>query len=180
MTSLTGKFLLASKELLDPNFARSAVLIVRHDDEGAFGLIVNRPTPVSVGKALGESIDAALTNTRAIYAGGPCEGPVFVAHADEAIGGESPLPNLFITTDRDAIETLLMANANPLKVFATYSGWSPNQLESELQEGSWLVCDASAAQVFADDQNLWSTLFSRVHLSKYLPPDRIPDDPTVN
>lgn len=180
MKSLTGKFLLASKDLLDPNFARTAVLIVRHDEEGGFGLIVNRPTPVTVGKALGDAIDAAEASNHAIYSGGPCEGPVFVAHADPAIGGESPLPDVYITTDREAIETLLMANATPLKVFATYSGWSPSQLESELEEGSWAVCDASAAQVFTEDKNLWTHLFSRIHLSKYLPPDRIPDDPSVN
>ena len=180
MKSLAGKFLLASKALIDPNFARTAVLIVRHDDDGAFGLIVNRPMPLTVGAALGDTIDAAVNVDAAIFSGGPCEGPVFVAHGDPGIGGDSPVDNVFITTDREAIETLLVAQSSPLKVFGTYSGWSPSQLESELDEGSWLVCDATAGHVFSVDPNLWSALFSRAHLSKYVPPDRIPDDPSVN
>ncbi|MDB5328274.1 MAG: hypothetical protein JWM57_3843, partial [Phycisphaerales bacterium] len=158
MASLAGKFLLASKTLLDPNFARAAVLIVRHDEDGAFGLIVNRPMEITVGNALGDTIEAAKDNDAAIFSGGPCEGPVFVAHADAAIGGDSPLGDVFITTDREAIEALLFSNATPLKVFGTYSGWSPSQLEGELEEGSWVVCDATAGQVFSEDQNLWSTL----------------------
>ena len=180
MASLAGKFLLASKTLLDPNFARAAVLIVRHDEDGAFGLIVNRPMEITVGTALGGTIDAANNIEAPIYSGGPCEGPVFVAHADSSVGGESPVNNVFITTDREAIEGLLISDASPLKVFGTYSGWSPDQLENELEEGSWVVCEATAGQVFSSEDNLWSTLFSRAHLSKYVPPDRIPDDPSVN
>ena len=180
MTPLVGKFLLASKTMLDPNFAKAAVLIVRHDDDGAFGLIVNRPMPVTVGAALGDAIEVAANVDAAVYSGGPCQGPVFVLHADPAIGGDAPLDDVFVTTDRDAIEALLLSQAQPIKFFGTYSGWSPNQLENELEEGSWVVCDATAAQVFSEEDNLWARLFSRAHLSKYLPPDRIPDDPSVN
>jgi putative transcriptional regulator len=180
MASLTGKFLLASRTLLDPNFARAAILIVRHDDEGAFGLIVNRPMTVSVKAALGDAIDAAVTVDASVYSGGPCDGPVFVLHGDPLVGGESPLPDVFCTTDRDAIEALLVAATKPFKVFGTYSGWSPNQLEGELEEGSWIVCDATAAHVFSGDPNLWQHLSSRANVSKYVRPDRIPDDPSVN
>lgn len=180
MASLAGKFLLASKTLLDPNFARAAVLIVRHDDEGAFGLIVNRPMPVTVGHALGDTMEAAENVTDALYSGGPCQGPVFVLHGDPAIGGDTPLDDVFVTTDRDAIEALLLSQAEPIKIFGSYSGWSPSQLESELDEGSWVVCDATAGQVFSAEENLWSRLFSRAHLSKYVRPEQIPDDPSVN
>ena len=180
MKSLAGRFLLASKSLLDPNFAQTAVLIVRHDGDGAFGLIVNRPMPVTVGAALGDTIDAAINVDAAIFSGGPCEGPVFVAHSDSAIGGDSPLNDVYITTDREGIEALLIAQSGPIKVFGTHSGWSPSQLETELAEGSWVVCDATASQVFSTDPNLWSTLFSRALVSRYIPPDRIPDDPSVN
>ena len=180
MKSLTGKFLLASRELLDPNFARSAVLIVRHDAEGAFGLIVNKPMPVSVKAALGSTIDAAATVDAAVYSGGPCDGPVFVLHSDEAVGGESPVAGVYCTTDRDAIEALLVAATTPIKIFGSYSGWSPDQLEGELEEGSWVVCDAMASHVFSADPNLWQHLTSRANVSKYVRPDRIPDDPSVN
>ena len=180
MKSLTGKFLLASRTLLDPNFARSAVLIVRHDADGAFGLIVNKPLPISVKAALGSAIDAAATVDAAVYSGGPCDGPVFVLHGDDTVGGESPVSGVFCTTDRDAIEALLVAATHPLKVFGSYSGWSPDQLEGELEEGSWLVSDATAAQVFSADPKLWQHLSSLANVSKYVRPDRIPDDPSVN
>lgn len=180
MQSLAGKFLLASKTLLDPNFAQTAVLIVRHDDDGAFGLVVNRPLPVTVSAALSDTIDAAAAIDASVYSGGPCEGPVFVLHGDPAIGGDSPVAGVFVTTDRDAIEALMVAGSEPLKVFGTYSGWSPSQLEGELEEGSWLVCDASAEHVFSTDKQLWTHLTSRTQLSKYIDPDRIPDDPSVN
>lgn len=180
MEPLVGKFLLASKTLLDPNFARTAVLIVRHDDDGAFGLIVNRPLPVTVGSALGDTIEVAANVDAHVYSGGPCQGPLFVLHADPAIGGDAPLPDVFVTTDRDAIEALLVSQSEPIKFFGTYSGWSPSQLEGELEEGSWVICDATAGQVFSVDPNLWSHLFSRTHLSKYMRPDQIPDDPSVN
>lgn len=180
MQPLTGKFLLASRDLLDPNFVRSAVLIVRHDAEGAFGLIVNRPTNLTVAAALGETIETAAANDASIFSGGPCRGPVFVLHADPAIGGESPLDGVYVTTEREAIETLMAAQASPLKVFGTHSGWAPDQLEGELAEGSWLVCDAKAGEVFSPDVELWSRLFSKAQLSKYIRPDRIPDDPRVN
>ncbi|MGC4032283.1 MAG: YqgE/AlgH family protein [Tepidisphaeraceae bacterium] len=180
MQSLAGKFLLASRTLLDPNFVRTAVLIVRHDDDGAFGLVVNRPLPVTVSAALSDTIDAAATIDASIYSGGPCDGPVFVAHGDPAIGGDSPVSGVYVTTDRDAIEALMVANAEPLKVFGTYSGWSPSQLEGELEEGSWLICDASAEHVFSTDQDLWTRLTSRTQLGKYIDPNRIPDDPSVN
>ena len=180
MTALTGKFLLASRDLLDPNFARAAVLVVRHDEEGAFGLIVNRPMNLTVAAALGDAIQAAGSSDATVFSGGPCQGPVFVLHADPAIGGESPLDGVFVTTDREAIETLMLAQSSPLKVFGTYSGWSPQQLEGELAEGSWLVCDVRPGDVFSPDVELWSRLFSRTQLSKYIRPDQIPDDPSVN
>jgi len=180
MSSLTGQFLIASHKLLDANFAKSVVLIVRHDDDGAFGLIVNRPMPVTVAKALETIIDGAGQADMPIYAGGPCEGPVFVAHANAGLGGESAVPGVFITTDSDAIQTLLIASPDDIKFFASYSGWSPGQIEGELAEGHWLMFPAAAAEVFSIADHLWQRLMTRVNLSKYIDPSKIPDDPSVN
>jgi putative transcriptional regulator len=177
---LAGKFLLASAALGDPNFARSVVLIIRHDAEGAFGLVINKPLSVSVREALGESIPAARSCEAPVYSGGPCQGPVFVLHADPSIGGEEPLASLYVTTDREAIEQLLHDAADPIKLFASYSGWGAGQLENELGESSWLVVDADADEVFSVDPHLWSRLSTRANLSKFVDPQRIPDDPSVN
>jgi putative transcriptional regulator len=178
--SLIGKFLLAGHKLLDPNFARTVVLIVRHDEQGAFGLVINRPMNLTIGKAIGPIIESASNVEEPVYFGGPCEGPVFVLPTDAGIGGDEPLSGVFTTTDRDAIETLLAGAAEPLKLFASYSGWGAAQLEGELAEGSWVVCDAKIDEVFSIDEHLWSRLHTRAHLSRYVDPDRIPDDPSVN
>lgn len=180
LKSLVGKFLLSSNTLLDPNFLRTVVLIVRHDEEGAFGLVVNRPMTITVATALASVIEEANNVDAPVYFGGPCQGPVFVLHGDPAIGGESPVDGVFVTTDREAIEALLIAGSEPIKFFASYSGWSQGQLEGELAENSWIICDAGIGEIFATSDTLWSRLHTQVNLSKYVNPDMIPDDPSVN
>lgn len=181
MESLAGKFLIAGPTLLDPNFVRSVVLIVRHDDEGAFGLVVNRPIPnVTIGAALGETMPTAAENGEPIYAGGPCQGVAFILHTDPTIGGEEASDGVYATTDREAIESLLQNQIEPFKLFASYSGWGAGQLESELTEGSWVVCPSSQPEIFSIDPHLWSRLHARAQLSKFVPIERIPDDPHVN
>lgn len=181
MESLAGKFLIAGPTLLDPNFARSVVLVIRHDDEGAFGLVINRPIPnVTVAAALSEALPAASESEEPIYAGGPCQGVAFILHTDPTIGGEEAPGGVYATTDREAIENLLQNQAEPFKLFASYSGWGAGQLENELTEGSWVVSPASQAEIFSIDPHLWSRLHTRAQLSKFVPLERIPDDPSVN
>src|SRR4051794_21518657 len=82
MDNLTGHFLVASPHLGDPNFFRSVVLVIRHDEEGAFGVVLNRPLPSTVGeiwKALGAS---GIENEQPIYLGGPVTGPLLAVHGD--------------------------------------------------------------------------------------------------
>ncbi|MBC7783753.1 MAG: YqgE/AlgH family protein [Burkholderiales bacterium] len=180
MESLVGKFLLAGPALLDPNFVRTVVLVIRHDDDGAFGLVINRPTKISIADAMGAEMDAAATVGDPIYFGGPCQGPVFILHTESSVGGDEAVPGVFTTTDREAIESLLQTQSEPLKIFASYSGWGAGQLENELEEGGWLICEASLEEVFAVDPNHWSRLFTRINISRFVSPDRIPDDPSVN
>ncbi len=180
MESFAGKFLVAAPPLLDPNFVRSVVLLIRHDKDGAFGLVINKPMPVTVSAALGDAIESAKSVEAPVYTGGPCQGPVFVLHVDPTVGGDEPIGGVYVTTDREAIEQLLGAAAEPLKLFASYSGWGAGQLENELNEGSWTVLDAAADEVFSVDAHLWPRLRTRVNLSKYVDTNRIPDDPTVN
>jgi len=180
LKSLVGKFLLASQTLEDPNFARSVVLVVRHDKDGAFGLIINRPMRVSIGEAIGNAIESAQDSQALIHFGGPCQGPVFMLHTDFPTGGDEPVEGLYVTTDRDAIERLIQNEAQPMKLFASYSGWSSGQLENEIGDGSWLICDAGNEEIFDADTNTWQRLFTRTNLSKFIDAERIPDDPSTN
>lgn len=180
MDNLVGKFLLATPALQDPNFVQSVVLIVRHDEEGAFGLVVNRTMPLTVKKALGSVIDAAMLVEDPVYFGGPCQGPVFVLHGDGAIGGERIAAGVYFSAEREIIEALLENLIDPAKYFGSYSGWGPSQLEHEIEIGSWTLCEASRDEIFSVDTNLWSRLHTRAGLSKYVDPDKIPEDPSVN
>ncbi|HEY0007588.1 MAG TPA: YqgE/AlgH family protein [Tepidisphaeraceae bacterium] len=180
MKSLAGKFLLATPMLVDPNFARAVVLIIRHDDDGAFGFIINRPMPATVADAIGPSVEAAAECNDPVYFGGPCQGPVFAFHQHPLHGGEEPLSGVYVTTERHVIESLLTENAQPMKILATYSGWGSEQLESEMAEGSWIVCEAKPDDIFDADKDLWSRLHTRINLGRYVRPDQIPDDPSLN
>lgn len=175
-----GQLLVASRQLRDPNFARAVVLIVQHDDSGAVGLVLNRPLDVSVAEAVGGEVLAAAEVEKPVHQGGPCPGPLMVLHADAIAGGDEVLPGVRFTAQRDEIESLMRSGADPAKYFANYSGWGAEQLENELAEGAWITGEASAAEVFSDDETLWTKLMTRLTLGRWIDSNRIPDDPSVN
>lgn len=191
MASLAGHFLVAGPTLVDPNFFRTVVLIVQHNDQGALGLVLNRPTTATVadvwaklageeGEAESESADGVeLGVTGSIRHGGPCEGPLMVLHDEPAAGDLEIIPGLYFTTDRGKIEHLLQFHTSHALVFVGYSGWSAGQLESELASNSWLVAPAKATDPF-DPTVTWGRLATRALLSPYVRPEQIPDDPSVN
>ena len=177
--TLRGKFLLAGGDLIEPNFARTVILIVRHDADGALGLVVNRPLGVTLDEACGERVPSARGVGVPLFHGGPCEGPVMAVHAvaelatatdaaeedddDEEPWSESVGPGVWFTTRTEALVALMgrvreslaeeaeeaVAGRVGVKFAAGYAGWGSGQLESELLEGSWQVCDAPPADVFA-------------------------------
>jgi putative transcriptional regulator len=156
MTSLAGSFLVAKPILPDPNFAQTVVLMLRHNDEGAFGLIVNRPT----------KSDAVPFP---VYVGGPCKGEGLIllhGHADWAAAEDEPAeevaPGVYLgdaeclqrATDREQA-----GEAARFRVFVGYSGWGPDQLESELAAGAWIITPASGELVFDTPiDQLWDRL----------------------
>src|SRR6476620_6048920 len=115
---------------MDPNFARSIVLIVREDEDSVIGLVLNRPLELSVEQACGDQIDAADGVHQFIHQGGPCPGPLMVLYAsndgDEA-DGEAVVPGIRFTAQRDEIEELMRRAPQRVKYFANYSGWGPGQ-----------------------------------------------------
>jgi putative transcriptional regulator len=179
--SRRGKLLIASATMLDPNFARSVVLIVRDDeDEGAFGLVLNRTLDVTVASAIGDQVEAAKSVEAPLSQGGPCQGPLTVLHASEAVGGEQVIPGVLFTADREQIESIMWHNVSPVRYMAGYAGWSPAQLDNEIDAGAWVLTPATAEHVFDGSENLWSRLSAWLTLEKAVRWDRIPDDPSVN
>ncbi len=179
--SLTGQLLLASPALRDPNFARSVVLIGVHSDEGAMGVVLNRPSQVTVGEAVPQ-LQAALEEHEPVYVGGPVQPSSIVLLAeflDPDLAGLLVLGRIgFPAPDAD-IEELIQATARG-RVFAGYAGWSEGQLDAELDQGDWIVQPAQPEDVFSEEPaDLWSEVLTRKGGS-YALVARMPMDPSVN
>ncbi len=180
MASLRGQFLIAAPQLVDPNFARAVVLILQHDENGAMGVIINRPLSISVHDACQQSAEVDCPIAAPLHAGGPCEGPLIALHGHGEPQQPPLLHGVWFDMERPKLERLFADCERPMKFIANYAGWGPGQLEMEMEEGAWLTVAASAETIFADAEGLWDTLLTRVTLGRWIDPSRIPDDPSMN
>jgi putative transcriptional regulator len=180
MESIVGKLLLASPRLADPNFARTVVLMIQHNEEGALGLILNRPLEITVRQACEQSLGEECEVEEFLHQGGPCEGPLMVVHGNEMEKDADVLPGVFFTTEKAKIEALLKQQIVLARYFVGYAGWTAGQLESEMESDSWIVAEAAPDFIFQQQPNLWMKLMRGRALSQWVDPSRIPDDPTVN
>ena len=183
MNSITGHFLVASPYLPDGNFFRSVVLMVQHNDEGALGLVLNRP----VDKRLSEVWEMATGNpcdtSEPLYLGGPCEGPLMCLHRQMQFSEEIVLEDLFFTTDRDNLTGVVNHGEGEFRVFSGYSGWGGGQLDAELEAGGWMTTPATSELVLGDPTDLWKKLTSDIGGEIMLDTLAIkhrPTDPSLN
>ena len=173
--TLRGRLLVAAPILHDPNFHRTVVLVAEHDDDGAMGLVLNRPTDTPVGDALPE-LTAIAGESDPVFLGGP-------------VALESVLAIAELDDPEDASELLFGAVGFvqepdvPVvrgRVFLGYAGWGAGQLESELAEESWLVLPAEPDDLFSDDPDgLWSSVLRRQG-GPYALLSLMPPDPSLN
>lgn len=178
---MRGQLLLAAPSLDDPNFHQSVVLLIAENDDGLLGVILNSPLEVTVADALGENVESAAEIAQPLYRGGPCRGPMMVLHGDDLIDGQTVVPGVRYTDDREAIERVMSTN-DPArsKYFIGYAGWGAEQLEREIAEGSWLLTPATQADAFADAEDLWQRLSVRATLGRFVKPGDIPPNPNLN
>ncbi len=158
MNSLQGHFLIASQELTDPNFFQAVVLLVQHDDDGAMGMIVNRPSDTPLKKLWSKVEKGPCRFPGLLYRGGPCEGPLMALHDAPELADSTVLDGLYYSTGRDTIAELVAKPPQFLRIIAGYSGWGAGQLESELAEDSWRVLPAKREHLQEDDAQLWRKL----------------------
>lgn len=183
--SCSGKLLIASPYLNDPNFLRSVVLIVTHDQEGAFGLSLNRPTDRRLSEVVEMSLPAGkVREDDFIYEGGPVEGPLLAIHDLAGLG--APVGDegteIWVTGEEDHLRLLLTRLDINVRFVAQYSGWGPGQLDMELQTGGWLVGAADAESVFECADKVWESAVNRCgrDVLQSLSPGLRFDDPSVN
>lgn len=180
MSTYRGQLLIASRGLRDQNFHQTVVLIVEHGDAGAIGVVLNRPLDVTVSDACADAIPGASSVEAPLHLGGPCEGPLIALHGDPGCGGDEVIPGVHFSRDQEEIESLMWGNKTPVKYIAGYSGWAPNQLETEIESGAWLVALATVEQVYAPPKAQWSRLTAWIALGKQFDPESIPEDPSLN
>jgi putative transcriptional regulator len=159
--SLTGRLLVSSPALLDANFRRTVVLMTHHDEEGAAGLVLSRPSELVIAEAVPDLGPLPYVD-EVVYVGGPVqpEAVVVLVEYDELDDDAEPiLGNVaYLPPDR-AGEELPLRRA---RVFAGSSGWAPGQLEAELAQPAWIVVPAAPDDVFATDPDeLWRSVVQR-------------------
>ena len=161
---LTGHFLISEADMIDPNFHRTVVLLVNHDREGAFGLIVNKRLEISLSDVLPDFKNEPA-GARPLYVGGPVQQQyLFTIHSGFPSSVSSPhakvpLEQVTFEPDFQSIADYLKVEwaslpedmRPPVNFYAGYSGWAADQLEAEIERGSWVIRPAAAKHVFADN-----------------------------
>jgi putative transcriptional regulator len=159
--SLAGQLLISSPSLIDPNFRRTVVLMTHHDEEGAVGLVLSRPSELRIADAVPDLGDLPYAD-EVVYVGGPVqpEAVVVLIELDEEREDAEPIVGR-IAYMPPGVDTWELG-ASRARVFAGYSGWGPGQLESELAETAWIVARAEPEDVFAPDPDeLWRAVLQR-------------------
>ena len=178
---LRGRLLVAAPTLTDPNFSRTVVLVTEHSDDGAMGIVLNRPSAMVVAEVVPELADLAGEEA-VIHLGGPVQPEALVVLAE--------------FRDRDAAAAIVVADVGLVsadsetadlaeatrrgRVFAGYAGWGPGQLEAEVEEDAWIVEPPVPGELFSEDhESLWSAVLERKG-GRYALLARMPRDPSLN
>jgi putative transcriptional regulator len=185
---MTGQLLVASPALADPNFERSVVFVVDHDEDGALGVVLNRPTVVDVGAIL-PPWEGRTAAPGVVFRGGPVgqDSALGLAHLarpsadgdDEPVGFRRVHGALGLV-DLDAPPEIISAELSAMRVYAGYAGWAPGQLEDEVAQGSWFVVDCVIDDLFnAEPKQLWRAVLRR-QVGALALVATFPEDPSHN
>jgi putative transcriptional regulator len=167
--SLAPAFLLSMPQMLDPNFSRTVVLLCWHNEDGAFGLVVNRPL-VTSGRVV-VNLDPPVSTDRELqlWAGGPVE-----PESSWILVGRPPEPdetpgmrvtdNLYLSTNGELLRQLLEPSPPSFaRLIVGYSGWAPGQLEEELEASAWLMSDVDPDVIFkTSPDKMWEAAIRRL------------------
>jgi putative transcriptional regulator len=178
MDSLRGKLLLAGPLLKDPSFDRTVVLITEHSEEGAMGLVLNRPSGAPVGVAVPDLAWVAGVD-EIVFIGGPVSpsGVIVLAEWDDPAQAVALVePDLGFVPGDSEDTAALVAAVRRARVYAGHAGWGPGQLEDELAEEAWIVETPRREELFSvDAEGLWAAVLRRkgreFALLSTMPPD---------
>jgi len=195
--SLKGRLLVANPAMPDPNFHRTVVLLLAHQEDGALGVVLNRPSELEVDSPL-PRWERLVADPPVVFVGGPVApgaaiclarvpDPPFTRRPGEdppdapaGLGGWVPLVGELGTLDLEGDPDELTIKVEAIRVFAGYAGWGPGQLEGEVDAGAWFVVSAEAADALAaDPEALWKRVLRRQGGQLALVA-AFPNDPNLN
>lgn len=173
MESLAGNLLVATPALLDPNFFRTVVLVLQHDEEGCVGVVLNRPSDELVADHL-PAWAPRVPEPGTVHYGGPVDPAVAIGLSLTGDGMPTGVPGLTLVDLSTEPE-----EDHPVRIYSGYSGWGSEQLETEIAMGSWYVVQASPEDPFDNHDGQWRRVLRRQagFLSAV---SNFPDDPTLN
>ena len=184
MNSLKGHLLIATPQLHSPIFFQSVIIMLDHSEEGAMGVILNRPMETTVADISDQVFEESIDWEKPLRFGGPVTGPLMVIHCDEDLSDQEVIAGVFNTIEASKIKELIRRRVEPSLIVANYSGWGPGQLESEFDVDSWLTLPATAEHIFwAGSKELWHVAVNAINarkLSEFLNIRELPPDPTLN
>jgi putative transcriptional regulator len=164
-----GKLLVASKDLGDPNFAKTVILLVHFDDQGVVGLVLNRRTDIPLSRLL-EGVEGAKDRSDTAYLGGPVEVPSALAlfqSPAKVEGAEHVFGGVYLISSKTTFEHTLAARPDPqvFHVYLGYAGWTKDQLRNEVEMGGWFIFPADTGAVFnSDPGSLWLQMIRKTEL----------------
>lgn len=179
--SLQGNFLIASSHLRDSNFYHSVVLMLDHNDKGAMGLVINRPSAMTIGKVLSQHSSAAGGDAP-VFVGGPVEPTsLFILHNCITLGknDQEVAPGVFLAGSENSFEEVVRGGKKPeadtrFRLICGYAGWGEEQLESELARGDWNILPADGALILEEDPyGLWEVCTLRLHQANRMLPHNV-------
>ena len=168
-----GKILVAKREMLDPNFAKTVVLLLNYNIEGALGLVVNRPSEMTLSKVLPD-VEALRDREDPVFVGGPVPGSklfLLVRSADEPEDSRRVLEDVFVSQSQDLLERLAGEEdgREPFRLYVGYAGWAPGQLDHEVARGDWHIVAADGDAVFSEKpKEIWNRLIPPVPTQQVL------------
>ena len=183
MESLEAHLLVASPELLDPNFVKTVILMVQHNEQGALGLVLNRPTSKMVKEMWKEVGQSPCESYEPVHLGGPVSGPLMSVHTDTAMAEIEIMPGVYFAARKKNLDLLVRQHEHAYKIFIGHAGWAAGQLENEIAAGGWLTTPATAEFILYEGEDLWDEVSKQIAsatLQSMLHIKHVPKDPSMN
>lgn len=181
--SLKSQLLIASPELGDPNFSKTVVLMLEHSEEGALGVVLNRPLKQTIDAVWRQIFGDSTESVAPVFWGGPVAGPLLAIHSRKESADAEILNSVYVSSQKESIEELLNDDDVSARFFIGCAGWAAGQLESEISEGAWQVVPATEAIILDGSPELWSRVQKRESAGSLFESfgiTKLPDDPSMN